>query len=68
MKKVYVHPDHVPVYLKQGTRVRVKDGDGVTVGMDFRAHSGGGKGTRQYVVQLDDGRKRRYGVHAVSTL
>lgn len=46
--------------LKTGTRVQTKDGEGVTVGIDFRKNTNGGPGARQYVVQLDDGRIRHY--------
>ena len=42
------------------TRVMTSDGPGRTIGMDHRKASNGGPGTRQYVVELDDGRKRHY--------
>lgn len=41
-------------------RVMTQDGPGKTIGMDHRKASNGGPGTRQYVVELDDGRKRHY--------
>ena len=47
--------------LPNGTRVRTADGDGKTVGMNFRRNTNGGPGVRQYVVMLDDGRVRHYG-------
>lgn len=43
-----------------GSRAITKDGPGKTIGMDHRKASNGGPGTRQYVVELDDGRKRHY--------
>ena len=42
------------------SRVMTSDGPGKTIGMNFRKASNGGPGTRQYVVELDDGRKRHY--------
>ena len=42
------------------SRVMTSDGPGKTIGMDHRKASNGGPGTRQYVVELDDGRKRHY--------
>lgn len=48
------------IHIPHGTRVWTCDGPGVTIGMNFRRNTNGGPGTRQYVVQLDDGRKRHY--------
>lgn len=51
--------------LKSGTRVQTKDGEGVTVGINFRKKTNGGPGARQYVVQLNDGRIRHYNTNEI---
>lgn len=54
--------------IPHGSRVMTCDGPGKTIGMDFRKASNGGPGTRQYVVELDDGRKRHYPINSPITL
>lgn len=51
--------------LKNGTKVQTKDGEGTTVGIDFRKNKNGGPGARQYVVQLNDGRIRHYNTNEI---
>lgn len=41
-------------------RVATPDGPGKVLGMEMRKNTNGGPGTRQFRVQLDDGRVRHY--------
>ena len=41
--------------------VLTPDGPGVVLGLDMRTNTNGGPGTRQWRVQLADGRIRHYG-------
>lgn len=42
------------------------DGPGKIISMNFRKNTNGGPGTRQYVIQLDDGRIRHYSLSEVT--
>lgn len=55
----------MPKGIRRGTKVTTPDGAGVTVGMNKRRNTNEGPGTRQYVVRLEDGRIRHYGVNEV---
>jgi len=48
------------IFVSQGTKVATPDGIGTTIGVNFRKNTNGGPGTRQYCVQLLDGRIRHY--------
>lgn len=52
-------------FLKQGTIVITPDGSGKTIGINKRKNTNRGPGTRQYIVQLDDGRIRHYAINEV---
>jgi len=41
-------------------KVMTKDGEGVVLGTEMRKNTNGGPGTKQYRVQLSDGRIRHY--------
>jgi hypothetical protein len=53
--------------FNQGARVMTPDGPGRTIGTNMRKNTNGGPGVRQYIVELDDGRKRHYGTNEVTT-
>lgn len=66
--KAHLNRCRAALGFRNGARVQTPEGPGVIVGTEMRKNTNNGPGTRQFRVQLEDGRVHRYARERLSLL